>query len=61
MSKFAMGEICNEEYPPKSDSGPGVIYCNYIPMSLTPNTWEKYKKNPLTYLDILKSMAKTEA
>ena len=56
-----MGEICNEEYPPKSDSGPGVIYCNYIPMSLTPNTWEKYKKNPLTYLDILKSMAKTEA
>ena len=60
MSEFAMMEICNEEYPPKSNSDSGIVYCNYIPMSLTPNTWEEYKKNPLTYLNILKSMVKTE-
>ena len=61
MSEFAMRKICNEEYPPKSNSCPGIIYCDYIPMSLTPNTWEKHKgKNPLTYLNILKRLAKPE-
>lgn len=54
MSEFAMREICNEEYPPKSNSGPGIIYCDYILMILTPSTWEKYKKS----VDILEHFEK---
>lgn len=39
-----MIDICNEEYPPKSNSGFDVIYCSYIPMTFTPSTWEKYER-----------------
>ena len=41
MSEFAIREICNEEYPPKNNLGSGIIYCDYIPMGLTPNIYRK--------------------